>query len=124
MNESIFQSVFDELQDFLPENWKKIILYAGYAGDSYSMKFYTDCGEGVFMDCFSQKGANKAQLIKLFMKIDRILSSERKKLGADNRWSVLTMIVDEGGSMKTEFDYTDISENMIAYEQEWKKRYL
>lgn len=34
------------------------------------------------------------------------------------------MIVDENGNMQTEFDYTDISENAIAYEHEWKKKYL
>ena len=26
--------------------------------------------------------------------------------------------------MKTEFDYSDISENAIAYEQNWKTKYI
>ena len=124
MNEQVFQDVFDKLQDVLPAGWKKVIFYAGYTDGSYSMKFYTDCGDGIFTDCFSFKEVGKAQLIKLFMDIDKVLGQERKELEQKSRWSVMTMIVDANGSMKTEFDYTDISENAIAYEQEWKKRYL
>ncbi len=124
MNDSIYQNIFDKLQTCLPENWEKLVFYAGYATGSYSMKFYTDSGNGVYTDCFSQKGIGKAQLVRVFMEIDKILAAERKKLDAKNRWSVLTMTVDAKGSMKAEFEYTDIGDSMAAYEQEWKKKYL
>lgn len=34
------------------------------------------------------------------------------------------MTVESDGRMKTEFDYGDHSEDLIAYEAEWKKKYL
>ena len=124
MNEKIFQDVFDMVQEVLPNGWKKFVLFVGYTAGSYSIKYYTDDGSGVYTDCFSQKNVNKLQLMKLFMNIDKILASERKKLDDKNKWSVMTMIVNFDGSMKVELDYTDISENTIAYEQEWKNKYL
>ena len=124
MNEIVFQDVFDRLQDCLPEKWENVILYVAYTTGSYSMKYYSNCGNGEFVDCFKQEGVNKAQLIKLFMGIDKILAPERKALDDKNRWTVMTMIVNKTGEMKTEFDYKDISESAIEYEQEWKKKYL
>ncbi len=124
MSTSIFQEVFDELQEVLPDKWKKVIFFAAYTSGSYSMKFYCDCGDGQYVDCFGIPEIEKAQLTKLFIRIDKILSAERKELEGADRWTVFTMNVDAKGLMKTEFDYVDLSENMIAYEQEWKKKYL
>lgn len=124
MNNEIFQNIFDILQPALPNEWKKMVLFVGYTAGSYTMKYYTADDNGKYTDCFSQKGINKAQLIKLFMSIDKIVAPERKKLDDKNRWTVLTMSVTNDGSMKTEFDYADISENAIAYEQKWKEKYI
>lgn len=124
MNNDIFQNVFDILQPALPEGWKKMVLFVGYTTESYTMKYYTSDARGEYTDCFSQKGVNKVQLIKLFMSIDKIVGSERKKLDEKSKWSIMTMIVSADGNMKTEFDYSDISENAIAYEQSWKEKYI
>lgn len=124
MNEEIFQEIFDKIQPVLPNEWGKMVLFVGYTAGSYTMKFYTSDKKGVFTDCFSQKGVNKTQLIKIFMSIDKTLSVVRKELSDRDRWSVMTMIVSTEGTMKTEFDYTDISENMIDFEQAWKEKYI
>lgn len=124
MNNEIFQKVFDLIQPCLPADWKKMVLYVGYTEGSYSMKFYTSDENGNYTDCFSQKGANKVKLIQLFMSIDKVLAPERKTLEDKNRWSVMTMIVDSKGVMKSEFDYADIRENTIAYERSWKEKYI
>lgn len=124
MYEIDFQSVFDSLQPVLPATWNKVVFYAGYTAGSYSMKYYVDLGNGQFMDCFNLPGANKGQIVKAFLSINRALSSNRKSLNGNNVWTVFTMIVDAHGNMKTEFDYTDMSENTIAYEKAWKKKYL
>ncbi|MBQ4165282.1 MAG: hypothetical protein IJD85_03065 [Oscillospiraceae bacterium] len=34
------------------------------------------------------------------------------------------MVVNSDGTFKAEFDYANISENAIAYEQNWKEKYL
>ena len=124
MNNDIFQKVFDLLQPMLPDNWEKMILYVGYSTGSYSMKFYTCDTSGIYTDCFSYGEVSKSKLIQLFMSIDKLLASERGILDEKNKWSVMTMIVNSDGKMKTEFDYADFSENTIAYEQSWKEKYL
>lgn len=124
MNDSIFQTVFDYLQALLPEPWKKLVFYAGYPAGSYSMKFYVDSGNGYYIDCFNIPGLNKGQFVSTFVNINRVLSSERDKLPAPNRWNVFTMIVDSNGAMCTDFDYTNIDENAIDYERKWQEKYL
>lgn len=124
MNDKIFQEVFNLLEVFLPQDWKKTILFAGYTTGSYSMKYYCWTENGTFVDCYNLSGVSSSDLIKLFADIDKILYKERALLDDKNRWSVLTMIVNNDGTMKTEFNYDDHSEDMLAYEKEWKKKYL
>ncbi len=124
MNDKIYQEVLNLLQDFLPKNWTNTILYVGYTKGSYSMKYYCKTGEGDFIDCFNLEGISKGSLIKLFVNIDKVLSKERTSMDEKNKWSILTMLVDNDGEMRTEFDYEDHSEDMIAFENEWKKKYL
>lgn len=124
MNEKIFQDVFDMVQDTLPDDWVQMVFFAGYTDGSYSMKFYSKSNGGEYIDCFHMPKTDNANLIKLFMKIDRILSKARTMPDDTNKWSIFTMIVDSDGKMKTEFDYGDYSENLAAYESEWKKKYL
>ena len=124
MNNEIFQKVFDLIQPYLPEGWEKLILYVAYTTGSYSMKFYTADYDGIYTDCFCQKNVNRAQLIKLFMEIDKILTMKRNSLDEKNKWSVMTMTVHSSGKIKAEFDYTDISKKAIEYEQNWREKYL
>ncbi len=123
MDNKIFQEVFNILQSVLPQKWEKVCFFAGYTKGSYTMKYYT-YNNGTYVDCFSQKEISRTQLIKGFMSIDKVLSTERKELDEEHRWSVMTMIVSADGSMKSEFDYDDISENAIQYERDWERKYL
>lgn len=123
MDNSIFQNVFDLIQDYLPDGWENTVLFAGYTKGSYTMKFYAKLNDE-YIDCFSFEGTSKATLIKLFMKIDKVLKAERDKLSGKDKWTVFTMSVDSNGAMKTFFDYNDHSEDMIAFEKEWQKKYL
>lgn len=124
MNNEVIQEVFDKLQDVLPDKWEKVVLFVGYTAESYSMKFYTSDENGVYTDCFSQAELGEDDLILLFMQLDKILSRERNSLDDKNKWTVLTMIVESDGSVKTELEYNDISENFLAYEKQWKETYL
>ena len=124
MNDKIFQNIFNLVQEKLPIDWEKLILYISYTQGSYGMKYYVFDKEGRYIDCFSQKDISKKQLITLFVEIDKILAPERNALDEEDRWSAMSMIAYSDGKMKVEFDYTDISENTIAYEEEWQKKYL
>ena len=123
MSEIIFQSIFDKLQEVLPSSWEKVVFYASYTSGSYSMKYYVKNGIET-IDCFSQPGVNKMQLVKVFMAIDKELAPVSKSLAPTELWSVMTMIVDGSGNMKTHFDYADISENVIEHTRNWEQQYL
>ena len=124
MDNKVFQDIFDILQPVLPKEWKKFLLFIGYTEGSYTMKYYTCNDSGVYIDCFSQKEVSRAQLIRIFMNIDKIVSPQRKELDEKSRWTVMTMIVSADGSMRSEFDYDDISENAIQYDRDWERKYL
>ncbi|MFR3847064.1 immunity protein YezG family protein [uncultured Ruminococcus sp.] len=39
-------------------------------------------------------------------------------------WTVMTLVVDENGNFKADYEYKDISEDLVGYYNEWKNRYL
>ena len=124
MQEVMFQSVFNHLQEVLPVSWKKLIFYAGYTIGSYSMKYYIDDGDGHYIDCFQIMGMDKRRLFMVFTEIDQVLTRERNKQEATHRWNVFTMIVDSSGAMHVDFDYKNIDKNTFAYERQWQEKYL
>lgn len=123
MNNALFQNIFDILQKGLPDVWDKVILYAVYDDNSYSIKYYVSSEKGRYIDCFSLGIMTKAQLIKQFMEIDKIISSDRKTLSEKEKWTCLTMTIESNGKFYTKFDYSLI-EDSIEYEQKWKKLML
>ena len=123
MNNELFQNVFDKIQDGLTEDWDKVVIYIAYYAGSYTMKYYVKEGKEGYIDCYNIPGITNAKLGKLFMSLDKIISPEREKLGA-KKWTVMTMIVTADGDFKSEFDYSDINDNSLEYEESWQKKYL
>lgn len=123
MNNDLYQNIFDVLVDVLPSDWNKVAFMAGYTKGSYSMKYYVKTENGDYLDCFEIGNIDNIQILELFMKLDKIISQERSSL-KEEKWNVISMVVDSTGKMKTDFDYSDISENMIEYENQWKQKYL
>ena len=124
MNNNIFQKIFDILQPIFPDGWENMIFYVAYTKGSYTMKYYTSDNTGIYVDCFKNSEVDRGKLIKMFMEIDKTLSEERNLLEEKDKWTVMTMLVDSNGKMKSEFDYLDISENSIEYERKWKEKYI
>lgn len=124
MNSDMYQKIFDLIAEVLPENWSKLVFMAGYTEGSYSMKYYVKIGATDYLDCFELGNIDNLQILQLFIKLDSVISSERSLLQDSEKWNVLSMTVDSEGKMKTDFDYTDISNDVITYEEEWKKKYL
>lgn len=123
MNEAMFQAIFDKLQDFLPSAWEEVVFFVAYTPGSYSMKYYVK-DNSVFTDCFNLPNVNRGQLAKLFIAINKDIAPVRKSLSEQAVWNVMTMTVDRQGKMKSHFDYTDISENSIAYIRNWEEKLL
>ena len=124
MKDIPYQSIFNTLQEVLPDDWHKVVFYAQYGKNSYSMKYFVDSSDGVYTECFKLKGISKKDIIKAFAVIDSQIMPVRKELSKKDTWSVMTLIVDDEGNFKADFEYEDISEDSIGYYQRWKEKYL
>ncbi len=120
MNDRIYQIVFDEIIEFLPHKWERVIIYLEHGEESYSYSFYVKT-EGSFKKCFDLDVEDN-KLFFAFANIEKQVSRERMKL--DECWSNMTLVVDNEGSMKVEFDYTDFSNGNYQYKKMWKDKYL
>lgn len=117
------QSVYEKIEEYLPKDWTKCCFYVGYTNGSYTMNFYVKNKDEKYTDSFNLN-INDNDLTFLFMDIDDIISPERNKLNAKNKWNVLTIIIDSKANVKIDLDYTDISECSIDYFRNWIKNYL
>ena len=97
------------------------MFYAAYFEDSYTMKYYV-LNNGKYRDCFDI--SDEDSLIEAFDSIDKILNPLRISLPTNKKWNVLTMIVDNNGNMKSEFEYNDISDKSVEYFKNWKDKFL
>ena len=119
-----YQSIFNTLQEVLPDDWHKVVFYAQYGENSYSMKYFVDSGDGKYTECFKLKGVSKRDIIKAFATIDSQIMPIRKELRIKDTWSVMTLVIDDEGNFKADYEYEDISEDSIGYYQRWKEKYL
>ena len=78
MKDITYQSIFNTLQEVLPDNWHKVVFYAQYSENSYSMKYFVDTGDGQYTDCFNLKDIHKQDIIKAFAVIDSQIMPIRK----------------------------------------------
>lgn len=122
--ESTYQDVMERLKNLLPKRWKRVVFYAEYTSNSYSMKYYVDTGDGTYTDCFRQAGISDRKLERAFTDIYRILEPIRAELPASRRWTVLTLHVDGNGKCRADYDYGKHDKSLISWETAWKRKYL
>ena len=121
MNNAVYQEIFNEFAKYLPQGWKKIIVYLEYGMDSYTFSFYVLLN-GNYIKCYDLPGMDEEALLGSYKKIDSIIFGIRnKEIG---EWTNATMVVDKEGKMKTEFDYTNLMEEGYLYKKNWKQKYL
>ena len=117
----INEEIFNEIQDYLPEKWDKVIYWALYTNDSYSMKYFVK-QDDKYIDCFDLY--EDEELIDLFIKLDEIIQNYKAKLKEFDRWTSMVLEVNSDGSFKTNYDYADLNDMIIEYEEKLKKEYL
>ena len=122
INQNIYQSIFDELSKYLLPCWTKLVVYLEYGNTTYSISFYVQA-DGTFTKCYELLNVSQDELAKSFSYIDKMVSKERNSSKSD-LWTNMTMTVSNTGKMKTDFDYTDLSEGTFQYKKQWKEKYL
>lgn len=124
MNDKIYQFIFDEISNFLPANWTKLVVSLEHSEDayaySYSYSFYVKT-DGKYINCYDLD-TSEEKIDATFSRIKEKVFKERSKLAKDKRWTNMTMIVDNDGNIKTEFDYEETID--YQYMKAWKKKYL
>lgn len=115
-----FQNIYNILEDYLPNKWKKIAIYYSFFGNSAGGKFYINNGKG-FIDCF-QLGYQQKDIIKSLMQIQNIIDYERSKLPKNKQFTEFEMIVDQTGKFNVNYGYDDISEISLKRQQEWEDK--
>lgn len=124
MNEELYQNIFDEIALLLPEDWSRLIYRCFYTTGSWSMKYYVDCGNGTYVDCFKLPGAARAKILQAFQRIDRIVTPVRNQATDKDKWTAMTLQVDSEGKFHADFDYADLSESTVTYTMDWENKYL
>lgn len=122
MNDKIYQLIFDKLAKHLPNYWDRLVVYLEHGEDSYSYSFFVKSGNK-YTKCFDLKGIDEETLMTSFAQIEKAVTAERAKSKTE-LWSNMTMVIDANGKMKTDFDYTDLSNGSYQYKKNWKKAYL
>ena len=118
--ERIYQEIFNELEPFLPTDWEKMIFYFERGESSFEISFLVKLNEG-YVDGYVIEGAREDELDNAY---DRIANSINASVDDNERWTNMTMVVDREGGMRTDFDYTELTDNAFAYYKTWKERYL
>ena len=124
MKDIPYQSIFNSLQYILHDDWYRLVFYGEYGANSYSMKYFVDTGIGEYVDCFKLKDISKRDIIKTFAVIDSQITPIRNELNGKDKWTVMTLVVDNTGNFKVDYEYEDISDDSIEYFRKWKNKYL
>ena len=121
IDEKLYQSIYEELDKYLSFGWSKLLVYLEYGEDSYTFSFYVKIKEK-YVKCYDIPNVSIDELMNSFQKIDLFVSKERNKV--KEKWTNMTLMVDNTGNMHTDFDYTDLSEVTYEFRNNWKKKYL
>lgn len=121
MDNKTFQLIFDEVSDFLPEKWDRLVIHLVYGVSSYKFSFYVKNGDE-YIKCFNLDGVDDEQLLEAFERIDEKISLERDKLV--EKWYELTMLIGSDLDMHADFDYELYQGNEYKHYLKWKNKYL
>lgn len=129
--QEMYQTIFDTIQDCIPYDWNKIILYTSHVEDSSTVKIFIN-NDGNYVesfDYFKQNNSNDDMLDSKILNLAVLMDVNfyRKSVSDKNKWTILTFMVDSNGNMKADYIYKQVNEDnfdISKFEQSWKKRYL
>lgn len=122
----LFHEIAAQLQPVLPQEWRKVCLFAEVSANSYELFYYVYVeGRTEPIQCYNL--SKEYQLSEKM--IDNALASLAKLLRASKAenqqtWTVFTVVLSSDGAFKADYDYDEHLDDMFAYKRAWKKKYL
>ncbi|WP_199624428.1 immunity protein YezG family protein [Paenibacillus alkalitolerans] len=130
--EALYQKIANVLNNMIPEDWKKILLYAEFREGFSQVFFYyypqENRGKPVYSlditDIFNvdrrhHKGL-KQELYECFEQLWNEFKAQEQE-----QWTSLTYTLDNTGRMKIDYGYEDISQiSPVEKQEKWEARYL
>ena len=121
--ETIFSKVGLTLINVLPKGWEKALLFAQITESSYELFYYVKVNGKYFKNFElenTEYGISRKEVRECFRSIyDILLPDYREK-----KWYAMTYILSKSGEFTADYEYTDYSEESIAYKDCWKEKYL
>ena len=118
LQQKMYQDVFDVLQSYLPEGWKKVAVYDLEIENMSEVKFYVDSGKG-YIDCFDLYDSQK--ISKFIEEVSSITKPVKNALPKKHKWYVFKMFVTSEGDMNVEYEYKNILGKTIDYGTDFEK---
>ena len=105
----VYTKIYDILKATFPKAWKNIVFYTILNPTSYSMKYFVDFGDGMYIDCFSLQKTDIKKLHKSFMNVYKVLSTVRNQLPQKDQWTTFVFMFNAEGKFKVNYSYDDVS---------------
>lgn len=129
--EKIYQQIADTLINMVPEEWKKIFLYAEYREEYKKIFFYyypnSEENPVYSLDITDIYNIDENKFEELENELYNYfyalwMEFEEQK---QEKWTNLTFILDNTGKMKINYGYDDISElSPVEKQDKWEAEYL
>lgn len=128
INQTMFQGVFDIIQDLIEEEWEQVNLYIENDRDSSAVRVIYKNTAGEYVDLLD-KIDSRLYAFNVIMPILNVVRTAKSQLPEKQQWVIFYLTVDNTGDMNVSFDYADgISEgDRFEYcsdkQSEWSARY-
>lgn len=121
MESTYYQNIYDYIDPTLPENWQRIVLYAAFRDESCEIKYYVKTDK--YIDCFILTDDHK-NLLQIMRSLYQTISDERNNFDTNEKWKLITVIIESDGTVNSYFDYSDDFWQNPKFMDQWTHSYL
>ncbi|WP_010531720.1 immunity protein YezG family protein [Lentibacillus jeotgali] len=129
--EQIYQQVANTLVNIIPEQWKKLYLYAEIREGYKKVYFYYYPENGnnpvYSLDIIDLFNMDEDMFDELENELYSCFSNLREEFKTQEQepWTYLTFILENSGQMKINYSYEDVSQlDPVEKQEKWEAEYL
>ncbi|MED4648445.1 antitoxin YezG family protein [Bacillus inaquosorum] len=110
----LYQQIAEQLNEMIPSEWTKIILYAEILDDSSEVYFFFNTPQSeeyiYSHDIPKQFDVSKKIYVSLLIELQELFEELREEFKANNQdtWTNLTLKLENTGKFSIDYDYTDV----------------